>query len=155
MMTATIVKLDASPDRHDARGFTLVELLVAMAITTVILGTTMAAMNDAIKATDSAKQVTDLNNGLRTAMDMMVRDMLQVGQGLPPGRVIGLPSGAGLGADQLPGPIGSNIPARRRRRSVRRIRTTRRPTRVCEQITAVVPGPGRGPQLGDGGPRPT
>ena len=46
-----------------------------MAITTVILGTTMAAMNDAVKATDSAKQVTELNNGLRTAMDMMTRDM--------------------------------------------------------------------------------
>ncbi len=95
--------------RDDERGFTLVELLVAMAITTVILGTTMAALNDAAKATDSAKQVTELNNGLRTAMDMMTRDIMQIGQGLPPGRVIGLPSGTNSVPMQLPGPIDSNL----------------------------------------------
>ena len=71
----------------------MVELLVAMAITTIILGATMLAMNDAIKATDSATQITDLNNGLRTAMDMMVRDAMQAGQGLPAGRVVGLVTG--------------------------------------------------------------
>ena len=74
-----------------------------MAITTVILGATMAAMNDAIKATESAQLVTGLNNGLRTAMDLMVRDMLQVGQGLPSGRVILVPSGDGLDADAAAG----------------------------------------------------
>ena len=74
--------------RRGEQGFTLVELLVTMAITTVILGATMAAMTDAIKATESATQITDMNNGLRTAMDLMVRDMLQVGQGLPGGRTI-------------------------------------------------------------------
>ena len=81
-----------------------------MAITTIILGTTMVAMNDAIKATDSAKQVSDLNAGLRTATDLVVRDLLQVGQGLPTGRVIGLPNGVGTTPIQLPGPIGSNLP---------------------------------------------
>src|SRR5262245_26043007 len=89
----------------EARGFTLVELLVAMAITTIILGTTMYAMNDAIKATDSAKQLTDLNNGLRTAMDMMVRDALQIGQGLPTGRTVGLPYGNNSIPMLLPGPV--------------------------------------------------
>ena len=132
------------------RGFTLVELLVAMAITTIILGTTMMAMNDAIKATDSATQITDLNNGLRTAMDMMVRDALQIGQGLPTGRTIGLPYGNSSTPMQLPGPIDSNLqldgpsfcppdP------------NDATPDTVCEQITAVVPGPGRGPQLDENG----
>jgi prepilin-type N-terminal cleavage/methylation domain-containing protein len=134
--------------RDDEQGFTLVELLVAMAITTVILGTTMAALNDAAKATDSAKQVTELNNGLRTAMDMMTRDVMQIGQGLPPGRVIGLPSGTNSVPMQLPGPIDSNLqldgpsfcppdP------------NDATPDTVCEQISAVVPGPGRGPLLSD------
>ena len=122
-----------------------------MAITTVILGATMAAMNDAVKATDSAKLVTELNNGLRTAMDMMTRDMMQVGQGLPPGRVIGLASGTNSAPMQLPGPIDSNIqldgpsfcppdP------------NDATPDTVCEQISAVVPGPGRGPLVTDDGP---
>jgi prepilin-type N-terminal cleavage/methylation domain-containing protein len=133
--------------RHQ-RGFTLVELLVAMAITTIILGTTMLAMNDAIKATDSAVQINGLNNGLRTAMDMMIRDALQVGQGMPTGRTIGLPYGAT--PIQLPGPIDSNFqldgpsfcpldP------------NDATPDNVCEQITAVVPGPGRGPLLSQDG----
>ncbi len=95
--------------RQRERGFTLIELLVTMAITTVILGATMAAMNDAIKATESAAQITDMNNSLRTAMDLMVRDLLQVGQGLPGGRAVLVPNGAGSVAIQLPGPEGSNI----------------------------------------------
>jgi prepilin-type N-terminal cleavage/methylation domain-containing protein len=132
-----------SRPRRD-RGFTLIELLVTMAITTVILGATMAAMNDAIKATESATQITEMNNGLRTAMDLMVRDMLQVGQGLPSGRAIVLPNGANSTPMQLPGPAGSNYqldgpsfcPPR-----------TDDPDTLCEEITAVIPGPERGPVI--------
>jgi prepilin-type N-terminal cleavage/methylation domain-containing protein len=131
---------------ESARGFTLVELLIAMAITTVILGTTMMAMSNAIKASDSAAQITSLNNGLRTAMDLMVRDVMQVGQGLPAGRVVGLASGVNSTPMQLPGPIGSDYqldgpsfcppdP------------NDSTPDTVCEQIAAVVPGPARGPSV--------
>ena len=130
------------------RGFTLVELLVSMAITTVILGATMVAMSDATKANDSAIQMTGLNNSLRTAMDLMVRDFMQVGQGLPAGRVIGLPNGPTSEPIQLPGPPGTdyqlggssfcppdpNDP---------------NPDTTCEQISAIIPGPGLGPQLGE------
>jgi prepilin-type N-terminal cleavage/methylation domain-containing protein len=130
--------------RKSQRGFTLIELLVSMAVTTVILGATMAAMTNAINATESAKQITDMNNGLRTAMDLMVRDMLQVGQGLPGGRSILVPNGANSIPIQLPGPEGSNYqfdgpsfcPPR-----------ATDPDTVCEEITAVIPGPGRGPVL--------
>jgi Tfp pilus assembly protein PilW len=69
----------------------LIELLVTMAITMIIMGATFAAMAQAMQATGKAKLVTGMNNGLRTAMDLMVRDMLQVGQGLPTGRVILVP----------------------------------------------------------------
>lgn len=129
----------------NARGFTLVELLVTMAITTVILGATMLAMNDAIKATDSANLITGLNNGLRTAMDLMVRDVLQVGQGLPAGRVILVPSGNNSVPMQLPGPIGSNF-------QLDGPSFCPPPTFVCTQITAVIPGPGRGPEVLEGRP---
>lgn len=134
--------------RRREQGFTLVELLVTMAITTVILGATMAAMSDAIKATESASQISDMNNGLRTAMDLMVRDMLQVGQGLPGGRAILVPNGGAAVAMQLPGPEGSNFqldgpsfcPPR-----------ATDPDTICEDITAVVPGPNRGPVIVDDG----
>ncbi len=127
------------------RGFTLVELLVTMAITTIIMGATMAAMNDAIKATESAKLITGMNNGLRTAMDLMVRDILQVGQGLPAGRVVLVPSGANSAPMQLPGPIGSSF-------QLDGPSFCPEPTFVCTQITAVVPGPGRGPEVVAGRP---
>ena len=63
----------------------------------------MTAMNNAIRATETAMQLTTMNNGLRTSMDLMVRDLLQVGQGLPSGNVILIPSGAGSTAIKLPG----------------------------------------------------
>ena len=116
-----------------------------MAITTVILGATMAAMNDAIKVTESAQLVTDLNNGLRTSMDLMVRDLLQVGQGLPSGRLIVVPSGAGSQPMQLPGPVGSNF-------QLDGPSFCPPDTFVCPQISAVIPGPGRGPEVLEGQP---
>ena len=42
-------------------------------------------------------------------MDLIVRDMLQVGQGLPSGRVVLLPSGAGSTPIQIPGPPGTDF----------------------------------------------
>lgn len=131
--------------RRGDGGFTLIELLVTMAITTVILGATMAAMNDAIKATESAQLVTGLNNGLRTAMDLMVRDMLQVGQGLPSGRVVMVPSGAGAVPMQLPGPVGSNF-------QLDGPSFCPPDTFICSQVSAVIPGPGRGPEIIPGQP---
>ena len=141
----TAVAHRVAPRRvNDARGFTLVEMLITMAITTIVLGATMVAMNNATSATQTATQVGDLNNTLRTAMDLMVRDALQVGQGLPPGRRIQIPNGANSQTIQLPGPLGSDYtydgpsfcPARASDNDT-----------VCEQISAVVPGPGRGPTL--------
>jgi prepilin-type N-terminal cleavage/methylation domain-containing protein len=113
------------------RGFTLVELLVSMAITTVVMGATMTAMTHAINATDSAILLTNMNNGLRTSMDLMVRDLLQVGQGLPGGHVVMLPTGAGVQVIRMPGPPGTaySLP----------LGTT--------EISAVMPGPGLGPVI--------
>ncbi len=141
--------MNARPTSHpvssDARGFTLLELLITMAITTVILGATLTAMTNAMRATEMASLMSGVNNGLRTAMDLIVRDMLQVGQGLPSGRVVLLPSGAGSTPIQIPGPPGTDF-------------QLDGPSfcppdppddlnNVCERISAVIPGPGRGPEV--------
>jgi prepilin-type N-terminal cleavage/methylation domain-containing protein len=138
------------PVSSDERGFTLMELLITMAITTVILGATLTAMTNAMRATEAASLMGGVNNGLRTAMDLMVRDMLQVGQGLPSGRVILLPSGAGSSPIQIPGPLGSDYQLDGP--SFCPPDPPDDMNNVCERISAVIPGPGRGPEVFDGQP---
>lgn len=91
------------PARREA-GFTLVETIVAMGIMLVVLAGVFAALTNAMTAEQTARGITTLNGHLRSSMDLVVRDMLQVGQGLPTGRVIGVPNGAGATAITRPGP---------------------------------------------------
>jgi prepilin-type N-terminal cleavage/methylation domain-containing protein len=134
-----------SSTRSRQSGFTLVELLVSMSITTVIMGATMSAMQHAINATDSALLLTTMNNGLRTSMDLMVRDLLQVGQGLPSGHVVMVPAGAGALVIRMPGPPGTNFLLTGSTGNVCPA------VGDCTEISAVMPGPGLGPVI-DGVP---
>lgn len=88
--------------RGDA-GFSLTEVLIAMAIMMLVLAGTFSSMTQAMSAQESARQLTGMNNNLRTAMDLIVRDLIQVGQGLPTGRVVGIPNGAGAALINRPG----------------------------------------------------
>jgi prepilin-type N-terminal cleavage/methylation domain-containing protein len=117
------------PSAADA-GFTLLELLVAMAITLVIMGGTLTVMNDGYRSAESATSILGLNNNLRIGVDLLVRDLIQVGQGLPSGRVIQVPSGNGALRIQRPHPSGSGC--------------TQWPAGITS-ISAVTPGPGCGP----------
>jgi prepilin-type N-terminal cleavage/methylation domain-containing protein len=116
------------------RGFSLMEVMVTMAITLIIMAGTMRAMNDAMRASETAQLVTSMNRGLRTAADIMVRDMLQVGQGLPPSHVVQIPQGGTATAVKLPGPLKS--PA-----------VTRTLPTSTTVLAAVIPGPGLGPTI--------
>ena len=113
-------------------GFTLMEMMVAVAVTLVILAGTMRAVNDAMRASETAQLVTSMNRGLRTAADIMVRDLLQVGQGLPPTHVIQIPQGGTATAVKLPAPPST---------------LTRVYATSVTEISAVVPGPALGPTV--------
>ena len=117
--------------RRPEAGFTLMEVMVTMAITLIIMAGTMKAMDDAMRASETAQLVTSMNRGLRTAIDIMVRDLLQVGQGLPAGHVIQVPQGGSATAIRLPGAPGTNLTY---------------DTNATE-IAAVIPGPGIGPTI--------
>jgi prepilin-type N-terminal cleavage/methylation domain-containing protein len=120
-------------------GFTLIEMMITMALTLIIMASTLAAMNNAIRASEVATLTTNMNQGLRTAMDIIVRDILQVGQGLPSGRTIDIPNGAGVTAVKLPG-----APATSPVTSSPAIRTI--PTTATE-MTALLVGAGIGPTI--------
>jgi len=87
--------------RATAAGFSLVEVMISVGIMTVIMAATMTALSQAMKANETAVLVTGMNNSLRTAMDLMIRDLLQVGSGLPPGHFILIPSNSQM---NMPGP---------------------------------------------------
>lgn len=92
-----------------ARGFTLMELLIAMSLTLVITGAALTAFLNARTANDTAAQLLEMNDGLRAAADLVVRDLIQAGQGLPAGKVIDKPNGGGAIAIERPGPPESGL----------------------------------------------
>ena len=84
-------------------GFSLVELMVATFVTMVVLATTLGALNDGIRAADTAGLVAEMQHNSRTGLNMMTRDLMQAGQGIPIGG-IPIPSGAGALPINRPGP---------------------------------------------------
>lgn len=93
-------------DLRDARGFTLVELLISTAIMLIILAGTMTAFRNGLTVNDTTTQLGDESQNLRAGADLMVRDLLQTGAGIPTGG-IPIPSGAGATTLNRPSPPGS------------------------------------------------
>ena len=126
-------------------GFSLIELIVGMGILTIIMGVALGGLADAMKANESVLQVTGMNNTLRAGMDIMVRDLLQVGSGLPPGHVIAIPFGSGSQKINIPGPPGTAFTNNPSQDNL----DAEEPTDDGgdTDIAAVVPGPGKGPTI--------
>jgi prepilin-type N-terminal cleavage/methylation domain-containing protein len=114
--------------RSGERGFSLVEMMVTMAVTLLILGGSFRAFDDARKATDAATLIADGNQNLRATVIQMTRDLIQTGRELPNGG-IPIPSGAGSVDVRRPSPPGMNLifPA------------------AWEVLPSICPGPGQGP----------
>jgi prepilin-type N-terminal cleavage/methylation domain-containing protein len=95
--------------RHRGRtpesGFSLIEMLVALTVTGLVMGATLAGVANARKTADTVMQVTSVNGSLRTGMDLMFTDLLQAGAGLPKGHVVQIPSAGAL--VRRPGPPGT------------------------------------------------
>jgi hypothetical protein len=112
-------------------GYSLAEFMISMGIMTVVMGATMGGLAEITKGNDAVLQTTNMNGSLRAGMDIMVRDLLQVGSGLPPGHVVTIPSGAGSSRVKLPGPPGTNFLT----------------AAGAAVISAVIPQAGRGPTV--------
>jgi prepilin-type N-terminal cleavage/methylation domain-containing protein len=124
--------------RGDA-GFSLPEMMISMGIMLVVLAGTFAAMTNAMQAHQTVRGITTLNGHLRASMDLVVRDLLQVGQGLQTGRNVGVPSGDGSQPIVRPGPAPSVVGA------VACAGVTTFP--VAPTISAVTVGPDLGPPI--------
>jgi prepilin-type N-terminal cleavage/methylation domain-containing protein len=90
-------------------GFSLVEMLVALGLFTVVMSATMAGLADVMKGNELIMTISAMNGGLRAGVDVMIRDLLQAGSGLPSSHTVRIPSGAGSVRVRIPGPPGTNF----------------------------------------------
>lgn len=89
------------------QGFSVAEVLIATAITIVLLSATMGSLNDALGLNEKAALMADLEQNLRAGINLLIRDFMSGGWGIPTGG-IPIPSGAGVTPVKRPGPPGTN-----------------------------------------------
>jgi prepilin-type N-terminal cleavage/methylation domain-containing protein len=69
------------------KGFSLLEMLVSVAITVVLVGATLGALTQAQHANEGVTLLANMQENLRASMNYMVRDLVQSGEGIPIGGV--------------------------------------------------------------------
>ncbi len=89
-------------------GFSLVELLVAMGLTMTLVGGALLAFDGVRRATEGADLRADVNQSVRAGLNLLTRDLLAAGQGIPTGG-IPVPSGAGSTPIVRPSPAGTSL----------------------------------------------
>jgi prepilin-type N-terminal cleavage/methylation domain-containing protein len=93
--------------RHSERGFTLLEVLMSTAISLIVIGAALTAFMDGVALNDIATQSADSSHSLRSGANLLVRDFMQAGRGIPTGGIsIPVVSGGATGIKR-PGPTGS------------------------------------------------
>jgi hypothetical protein len=92
---------------HDS-GFTLGEVVVSMFLTLVVMAAAFNGFNHSMRLAETSRIVSETNQSLQVAMSLMVRDMIQAGQGIPLGG-IPIPSGGGAAPVNRPGPPGAAL----------------------------------------------
>jgi len=76
-------------------GFTMVEFLVATAISLVLIAAGVSAFSDALRSNELVTLTADMNDNLRASIDLITRDLVFAGTGVPPSG-INIPSGSGI-----------------------------------------------------------
>jgi prepilin-type N-terminal cleavage/methylation domain-containing protein len=84
-------------------GFSLIEMMVTVAILIIIVGTTLAALNQAVQTTQNVTLMADTQENLRAGLNYMVRDLVQAGEAIPQGG-IPLPNNNGVVNVNKPSP---------------------------------------------------
>jgi hypothetical protein len=87
-------------------GYSLVELMVAMGMFTLIMGVTLTGLASVMQGNELVMTVSNVNDSVRAGVDLMIRDLLQTGSGLPAAHAVSIPNGAGSVQIRIPGPPG-------------------------------------------------
>jgi hypothetical protein len=111
-------------------GFTVVELLLACALTLAVLGAAFTGFEQMSGTMDGAKLITDVNLTVRSSVNLLTQDLISASLGIPIGG-IPIPSGADAIPLARPAPEGIDL-------SFPADETT---------IASVTPGQGLGPTI--------
>jgi type II secretory pathway pseudopilin PulG len=68
-------------------GFTLVELIIGMAVTMVALAAAVLMFRDSTRANTNVTQASDMNDNMRAGLNLIVQDLIQTGTGIPTGGI--------------------------------------------------------------------
>jgi type II secretory pathway pseudopilin PulG len=68
-------------------GFTLVEVIIAMAVTMVAMAAAVLLFRDSTKANNNVTQSSDMSDNLRAGLNLVVQDLIQTGTGIPTGGI--------------------------------------------------------------------
>jgi hypothetical protein len=90
------------------QGYSAVEMLAATGITVLVLAGVLGAFNDAIGLTEKSAQMNDMEQNLRTGINLMVRDYLGAGWEIPK-TGISIPNGENSDAVARPGPVDADL----------------------------------------------
>jgi len=93
---------------HHTRGFTLIELMVAMALSLLLLGLTFSLFQQLNNASDLVSTMADVNENLRVAVNTVARDLSTAGSEIPQGG-IPIPTGGTATLINRPGPPGKGL----------------------------------------------
>ena len=81
---------------NSSRGFTLVELLVSLALGMLVIGTAVRLFSNGLNATFVVSQRAEMQQNIRATSNLLTKDISLAGAGLPPGSGIALATGTGL-----------------------------------------------------------
>src|SRR5271154_3955468 len=85
------------------KGFSLIELMVAMSILIVVVAGATAVIMQAQRVTSGIALEADLQQNLRAGMHFIVRDLMQAGEGIPQAGISIPNSAASLSGINRPG----------------------------------------------------
>jgi prepilin-type N-terminal cleavage/methylation domain-containing protein len=68
-------------------GFTLVEIMIAMAVSMVALAAAFLMFRDSTRANNNVTQSSDMSDNVRAGLNLVVQDLIQTGTGIPTGGI--------------------------------------------------------------------
>jgi len=113
------------------RGVTLIELMVAVAVSLILFSMAFTLAQQLNNTADVVSSMSDVNENLRAAVNMVSRDLAQAGQNIPVGGIPIPSGGSSTTAINRPGPTAATFPA-------------------TGYLSVLTPGYGLGPTQGSG-----